>query len=240
MKDFDHAAVFIAIAIIAFLGFALDWIIGDSDAYAKVVSGARDIIVAAAASFGAYMAWRGLKEWNRQFNAKNQYKLTRRVLKSVYELRDGIHNFRRIIISGEEMMAALVQLGEKIPEKEGELYAFMMGKGKIAAYHVRLLNMMKAVKSLRNEMTESEMFWGQDAVGKYLFPLIELAYELHDAHDVHSRALNIEKTWGMMTDPGLKETHENKIMGRDTDDFGKRVTEVVTNIENWLRPTLMP
>ena len=239
MKNFDCAAIFVAIAIIAFLGFPLAWIIGDLDAYAKVISGARDIIVAAAASFGAYMAWRGLKEWKRQFNAKNQYKLTRRVLKSVYELRDGIHDFRRGFILGEEMMAALIQLGEKIPETEGELRAFMIGKGTIAAYHVRLLNMMKAVKSLRIEMTESEMFWGQDAVGEYLFPLIALAYELHDAHHAHSHALSIEEKGGM-TDPELKGTHENKIRGHDTDHFGKRVTEVVTNIEKWLRPKLMP
>ena len=186
--------------------------------YSEVVSIARDIIVALVATVGAFLGW---GEWKRQFNAKIEHELARRVLRAVYLLRNEIHAYRCLLVPGYESSAAFHLLKNEGVNIEG------IGATH-AAYRVRRQRLARAVVELEREQIEARVIWGEEAV-KSLDPVSKLAQKLHLAH---------ESYFSGSEDKEFLAKKEERIKGDPTDEFGVQVDKAVVDIENWLGPKL--
>ena len=207
-----------AVGLLVLLGIPLAGFYDSIGVYSEVVSIASDIIVALVATVGVFLGW---GEWKRQFNAKIEHELARRVLRAVYLLRNEIHAYRCLLVPGYESSAAFHLLKNEGVNIEG------IGATH-AAYIVRRQRLARAVVELDGEKIEARIIWGEEAV-KSLDLVFKLAQKLNLAH---------ESYFPGSEDREFRAKKEKLIKGDPTDEFGVQVDKAVVDIENWLGPKL--
>ena len=238
---FTGIAIAAVIGLLVLLGAPLAGFYKSLDAYAEVVSIARDIIVSLVAVIGTTL---GLGEWKRQFNAKNEHELARRVIRAVYQLQNAIGSFRNPFVWGGEMHAAFVEAKKKGEvHKEFDKY--------IAALDARFIKLQEATLAFRREHMEANVLWGRGESTKPISELPHLVHKLSVSYGEYK--YYYYKKQIRMGPSGLPISHpkqgydekkfyeyEKIVQGMNNDDFGEKVAKAVANIEDWLRPKLKP
>ena len=190
---------------------------------ALVVSVVNDIIVAVAAPFGAYLAWRGLEEWKRQFRGKIEHELAMGIIMSAHKLEEAIKYYRHPLWQFSEWHYALAEAKKKGKIPEGYT-------GYMAARDARLLKVRDAVLLLLGDEAKARALWGRGNT-RPIAIFLDLANKLRVMHATDLESLRNDKT--------KKWEEFETAMGFDNDEFGKQVAEAVADIEKWLRPKLI-
>lgn len=192
----------------------------------EYVTLAKDVVTTLSAVVVAVSAILGLKAWRKKLRAKNQYELARRLLRSVYALRDAISIVRNPLISGAEKVQAMREAGintTSLSLTDPKYDAL----GTAAAYQRRWKFVADAFSDLQVDGLESEAVWGSD-IAERLRPLRD---------SVHTLDVNIKLYVSNLTDPRrpLREKVESIIFatGRE-DEFAGKMEAAVGNVENYL------
>ena len=238
---FTGIAIAVAIGLLVLLGALLAGFYDSLDTYAEVVSIARDIIVSLVAAVGTTL---GLGEWKRQFNAKNEHELARRVIRAVYQLQNAIGSFRLPFMFGGEMYAAFVEA-----KKKGEVNKEFSEH--IAALDMRFNKLQEAMLALRGEHMEADVLWGRGESTKPITELLKLVNDLSIDYGEYKHyyykkqpkmgldGLPLSNQYQGLYEKKFEE-YQKTVQGIDSDDFGKKVAKAVDDIEDWLRPKLKP
>ena len=242
MKFTGIAIAAAIVGLLVLFGTSLADFYDTVDTYADVVSIIRDIIVSLVAVVGTTL---GLGEWQRQFNAKNEHELARRVIRAVYQLQNAIGSFRNPFVWGGEMHAAFVEAKKKgeVPKEFDEF---------IAALDMRFNKLREAVLALRGEHMEADVLWGRGESTKPITELLNLVHRLSVSyeqyrHFYHQKQIKTDPISGLPLKNPMQKYYEEQfekygktVQGMDDDDFGKKVAKAVDDIEDWLRPKLKP
>lgn len=182
---------------------------------ANILTALSAVIVAMLAIYGV------LWEWKKQIKGKTEYETARRYLRTALQLRDSVKFVRNPFISIGEIQSALKENGFDSEEyKDNE-------KTNRSVYSIRWKKVMEAQTNMEAELQEAEVLWGDDAVNAQK-SLNDLVRELYAALALHLRGLPKVDSKG-------NELIYN--MGED-DEFSKKVTMSIKEIEVFLRPYL--
>lgn len=193
------------------------------------------LVLAASAAVGAYVAWRGLHTWKAQLHGRNDYDLARRFLRATYKVRDEIYVVRAPKMMSGEIHAALHQAGvddEEIggpdPHPDTER----------AVYWRRWKGLAEALSDLQVEELEAEVLWAKDRqelTAEIQDSVAELYYAIwqhvrHQSDSIHAdldpkQLRELDDVLYMDPDPTAAE-----------DEFTRRVREAVQEIEREVRP----
>ena len=210
-----------AVGLLVLLGVPLAGFYDSIGVYSEVVSIARDIIVALVATVGAFL---GLGEWKRQFNAKIEHELARRVLGAVLALRDEMHSFRG------GFFYSFQDLADRDVTRD--------------VYKKRFEHLAKAGVALELERREAEVVWGEEVV-KILEPLLRLSRIMRVACEEYFSEYH-GKNEEKMAEDERRHCREQKaiIMGGYNDGykglFRNEIDKAAADIADWLRPKLRP
>ncbi|OQY20711.1 MAG: hypothetical protein B6I35_10155, partial [Anaerolineaceae bacterium 4572_32.2] len=75
---------------------------------------AKDVVTILAALVAATVAIMGLRTWRKQLRGKTEYELARRLLRSVYRVRDAIRIVRNPFISSAETVQSMREAESEI------------------------------------------------------------------------------------------------------------------------------
>lgn len=180
-----------------------------------------DAITALSAIVVAVVAIYGVREWKRQMKGKTDYEIARRYLKTSLQLRDAIKFVRNPFVSVDEMQTSLKEHGFEAKEfTDNE-------KTNRAVYSMRWKKVIEAWTNLEAELLEAEVSWGASAVSAQK-SLDALVRELRGALALY-----------LGGHPKIDKDGNELIynMG-DTDEFSKKVTSAIKEIEDFLKPHL--
>lgn len=170
--------------------------------------------------FGVYFAAKGLDAWKKQLKGKDNYDLSRRLLKNIYTVRESIRFVRNPLISTGEMETSLVKSGFKVEDYSNRT------KMHNAVYSIRWNKIMEAKAELDTLLIEVEVLWGKD----YLHIFKELNDKILKLYSTLTIFLNYEKDVpfdrSILYDIGEK------------DIFSREVDSAVVKIEEYVKPHL--
>ena len=198
--------------------------------FAEIIKIIKDICLAIAACTTATVAILGLRNWSRELKGKAEFDVARKLIKSTYNLRDGIVRFRSpFITTGEFPSTYKGQLGNHSAEEEGQAYAKVYGDRWEA-------NISEAIQEFDSNSIEAEAFWGQKIKEKTQ-ALRACVGELRASVDAFIR----NKFSGNMDFQDRE--FGNEVRG-NISDFGKdnpltnKINSAIDDIVNELRPHL--
>jgi len=165
------------------------------------LSNLKDIVVAAAAIFTAWAAYKGIFKWRNEESGKADFELSRRVGKSVFRMRDVLSDARNGFVSAYEFPAGF---DLATPRNEGSAYAHVFD-----ARWQPVKDCALEIQSLRNE---AEALWGPPIVQK-LDRILSLANQVRTAMVAYVR------------DKQVSGAHF-----RNNKDFGKKIETTVFDL----------
>ena len=195
----------------------------------------KDAILLLFAGIGSYSAFYGLKAWRKQLKGKTEYELARRILLSVYKIRDGIKMVRHPFMSGGEIYEAKKKYKEQNPEinlteKEIENYA---------VYENRWKAINEAFSSLNVDLLEAEVMWGnifKDDLHSLNRLSIKLMVAIRHYLKYHFQSYMSER------DTEKYEEYELLVYDHSSeneeDEFGIKINNVVSRFEQKLKKYL--
>lgn len=186
----------------------------------------------------AVIAIVGLQTWKKQLKGKTEYELARRLLRAVYKTRDAIRLVRTPFASASEIAASVNEAGI-IPDPQDPDYH---NQNQGALYQRRWKKVLEAMAELDVEAFEAEVIWDKE-IRDVLIPLRQQVGLLH---------LNIERYLRNLNQPSrrlpkaemLEKIDETIYDFHDLTDtksdnpFTVRTAEVISDIENYLRPRI--
>ena len=116
----------------------------------------KDVVTIISLLVASSVALAGLNAWKKQTIARIEYDLARRIIMTVYQLREAIHVFRNPGFEDEELTAA--ETGLK--KDNSDLDIKEVGQRK-AAYRLRWNPVETALRDLLIERLEAEATWGK-------------------------------------------------------------------------------
>ena len=194
-----------------------------------------DILSGVATAVMVILAGLGLNTWRKQLTGTADYELARRLLRSVYRVRDEITRTRSPMMSGGETAAAVSASGEKLTESNEEANKRMYE----ITYDARWRRLNEVISDFETDLTEAEVLWGAVMVEharRMRKSITKLSLAIRD----HLRARRREPT----SDAERKLLFESKAIlwfGGDengVDAFGDEVTATIAVFEAFLRPKL--
>lgn len=200
----------------------------------QAISTVKDVILAGAGVFGAVIAWRGLRTWNRQLKGSVEYELTRRLLKCTYRLREAIKGVRHPI-----MLASELELPDR-PEPMPIAERRFLGRAK--AYQARWEKVDTARNNLQTEMLEAEVVWGKTIYAKFE-PLFKLQHELFS--DVQSYLGITNPDEGIISKDAWRKIRASRrevlydMLGSRPDPYSDDIAKAISEIESYLKPHLV-
>ena len=208
--------------------------------WGEIVSVASDITVAMAVLFTAWVANRGLNTWRLQMKGKNEYKLARDLLVSLYKYRDAICDIRQPW-SGfpglREDSSKIVWVNDA--GKQKELFARILPE-----YQKKWDNIVKQKQRIYRDVVVAEALWGNE-LHQLFNQLFEQGHTLHMAIKWYIKLLDPDALDDNMSDTGM--TAEKAIDTlfiaisfnfKSGDTFGKKIMEDVKSIEQYLKKKL--
>jgi hypothetical protein len=117
----------------------------------------KDIATILSLGVAAFVAIVGLRTWRRQLKGTAEYELAKRVLKSVYRLRDALAQVRSPIITSGETEFALKDAGIELKPGDPSAHATSI----TVVYQFRWRKVVDAFHDLEVEAVEVEALWGK-------------------------------------------------------------------------------
>lgn len=196
--------------------------------WTECINNLKDIIVIAASSTGAIVAWRGLNTWKRQLNGQSDYTLAKDLLINIYRYRDALFFVRNPLMTNSEL---------KLPEdKEGKniMYNEQRYLSILHAYEKRWNSMLEHRAKLQVSIAETEALWES-----------EISIKLNELFHLESDILTHVNYYLESINPSIddKEFSRNECdmgvlydsMNNDTDQFRLKFKTALAPIEDNLR-----
>ena len=193
------------------------------------------MITAAAAATGAIVAILGLRTWKAQLRGHTEYDLARRLLRSVFKVRDEIAGVRNPFMSAGEIQAAFDAAGVK-PQPE---LGFDKRSNQLV-YEKRWSDLADALSTMQVELLEAQVIWG-DRAKAIERDLRMCVAELNAAVSLHLRLERNDGLASRMT--ADKVSGAEAILWQVSDDpaqdaFTAKVSAAVAQFEALCRPAL--
>jgi hypothetical protein len=185
----------------------------------------------------AYVAIQGLKTWKTQLVGNTEYEHARKLLRSVYKVRDAINGVRSPLITGGETSSAIKELGLEVGDADPNGKEFTK-KTRDAVYDVRWKRIAEAMTEFDLESIEAEALWGNSVADK-LTPIWKGVGELN-------RAVSELLTDNLTTLPKdlLQEVRDVLYSPKSVTDpespstYSKKIALAIKAIEEYLKPKL--
>lgn len=188
-----------------------------------------DIVVGISASAAAIAAWRGLYVWREENKGKTDFDVARRLLISVFRLRDAIKEARNPWIDASEFPPDY-RSQSATNQQQGEAWVHVF-KG-------RWTPIREAASEMRALTVEAEALWGSN-IRCQTDKLERVAVKLRTAMDAKIRNeagggqdFESDKRFSKMVHERLNEHADMP------DDFSKEREDVIKEIEDLVRPHL--
>jgi hypothetical protein len=202
---------------------------------APYLSLAKDVILTGAAVAGAWVAVRGLSTWNRQLRGGVEYDLTRRLLRTTYQLREAIKGVRNPVMWAAEMPVPPEEERAKLTRDQIHHY------GQARAYQLRWDKVTEIRNELQTELLEAEVLWGKETHRKYE-SLFKFQQELFVTIHAYLRACDPDRPEESrrVTQQVLEKRRDvmYDLSGETPDEFGQDVAAAIISIEEFLKPHL--
>ena len=201
----------------------------------EYVSLVKDIVTTLSAVTVAGIAILGLQTWKKQLKGKTEYELARRLLRTVYKVRDAIRLVRNPIMGAGEISQALQENNIEVDQHDERFDAISQR----SVYQRRLDKVQDALTELALDVFEAEAIWGQ-GIREKLEPLRKSVLTLFA--DIMLYLEQIEEPDRHILD---RET-AHKIRGviyecsedPSKDSFTAEIIEAIKQVEDYLRPHL--
>lgn len=194
------------------------------------IAAIKDIVVSLAAVAAAVLAYLGLSTWRKELKGKSEYELAKRVLKSVYKVREAFKQVRNPAIWQYEYP-------EEMRNHHGHLKPEHNCAGTAHVYEKRWEKMHEAFKELEEMHLEAQVEWGpehQDVIVKLrqcrselLTAIQQMLERKKDPHAEPRKAEEIAEERSVLEHLGKNSKH---------DKFTPQIDEAVGEFEMWLRP----
>lgn len=190
-----------------------------------------NVLTAAGAVATAMIAWVGVKNWRQQLHGQTEYELARRLLRSVYRVRDAVLSARSPWIDAGEMVMALTASGADLDSIKSEEFS---RHGTRAAYALRWNRIRDALSDMDADVLEAEVLWGQE-LRETLKPIDEITTSLY-------LAMRQEPRLSSELRPGVRDRELQDVLfgvTNETSPFTSRVEQAIRRAEAYLRPKLI-
>ena len=188
----------------------------------------KDILTAFSAVAVAVVSILGLKAWKKQLKGKTEYELARRLLRTVYKIREAINSVRNPFISSAEIGQALQEINLKIDPSDPDFHA----KSQSAVYQMRWKQIGESSTGLELETLEAETLWGAEIKEK-LQPLKKNINTLQVNILRYLRSLDHKS--GIAMDDGTDKIIYKMSDDPSKDPFKQDVLESIKIIEEYLK-----
>lgn len=205
-----------------------------SQTFANIATAISAIVVAIAAIVAAVFARKGVNTYRREFVVKDQYDLAKRLLYSIYKVRDGFKHVRHPFMSVAEYPKEDSNKGTVDTNSRESQY-----KAVSYAYEKRWEVLMTALRELESEMIQAQVFWGPQ-IGNLLAPVRECVVTLQIAIENRLQAILGEEVYN---DKEERIAERKVLYSRgdiSKDPFAQKVQEALNPIEEMVRPHLKP
>jgi hypothetical protein len=194
----------------------------------------KDIATALAAAVGIYVALDGLSTWKKQLKGKTEYELARRLLKSVYKLRDAIDIVRNPLQTAGETYLALDESATDIKQADPNWNLVANS----AVFKKRWAKIVDAFLDIEVEQLEAEVLFG-DEIQSYISNLKRKVLQLNSNIDIYLQSLSDIHRRSLTND--VIQAATQIIWGQLSDNsnqFSREVNEIIEKIENAIKPYL--
>ena len=191
----------------------------------------QDGLVGAAAVAAALIAYFGVDAWKRELKGKSEYELAKRVLISVYKVREAFKQVRNPAIYQYEYP-------EEMKDESGHLHKDKDYAGSLHVYEERWAVLENAFLELEEHHLEAQVEWGpqfQDVITM----LRRCRTDLHLAiHQFLERKRTPEYSVASSVEESKKERSILYYGGAGSkhDEFSPQIDEAIREFETWLRP----
>jgi hypothetical protein len=204
--------------------------ISDIQIYVTII---KDVVTCFAAGIAAYVGINGLRAWQVQLTGKTEYELARRMLRSVYAIRDTISFVRDREITVEEEEQAMKEMGIEFTED----HPFPdTPKYKDIVYQLRIRRLEETKSQLEADLLEAEVTWGEEFI-ELLRVFDNYVRKLHSTLILHTiRVYGLDIIKHEKTEEFEDVLYQNKKSEQDT--FYLEMQNAIRDVENFLKPHL--
>lgn len=184
------------------------------------------MIAAVAVACTAYFAKQGMSVWRQQMRGKDEYKLARDLLASIYKFRDAMHDARHPFMT----------IVEKPPRDEAE----HMSSGQIRfyglsrAYSNRWNKVSKQHRKLYKNWIVAQAVWG-DKLVQLVQPLHEQEQELRVAIEEYLELIKPEDQTNVRENAKRLRELRPMLYGLPEDEFGQQIENSIKPLEQYLK-----
>ncbi len=194
----------------------------------------KDILLGIAAIVTAGLAWKGLNRWSAELKGKSEFEVARNLIRATYKLRDAIQSCRNPLMSiykdPEGGRDNPVTSSTK-QEQEAEALAY--------AYNNRMQPVWDALRELDLHTLGAEVLWGKEI----RLHTDKLRHSAHRLFIALQDFIADKKSGGK--DSKQDEAYAKLIRktvydswDEEDNEFSKKITSVITEIETIVRPHL--
>jgi hypothetical protein len=198
-----------------------------------------NIISALAAVAVVLIAYKGLSTWKEQLKGNVEFEIGRKLLRSLYRVRDAVGYVRNPFASASEIGAALKEAGFEVSFRDEDYH----WKSQQALYMMRWKMALDAFTELDLASFEAEVLWGKDITEK-LERLRRLLHKLNITIVTYIRDLQTPRRH----DPSEEEIMESDDIlyakggateeGYSRSKYTAEFSDAINQIEDFIRPRL--
>lgn len=183
---------------------------------------------------GLIIAFFGLQTWRKQLKGKTEYELARRLLRSVYKVRNQIARVRNAFMSSGEISTALDEEGIEVDVFDDEYH----WRSSSAVYQSRWNYVADATSELEIETLEAEVVWGSEIIDN-INPIKECIHKLHWAITMYIEVIRREgSTKSRSEDIQKYERIIYSGANLEKDEYLTGLEESISVLEKALKPKL--
>lgn len=200
----------------------------------KCLGNSRDQIVSIAAVLAAIFAFLGLRTWRAEIKGRSEYELAKKLLKSVYKVREAFYHVRHPAIYQYEYPKEMCDYYGHL-EKEHDY------EGTEHVYKARWKLMDDAFKKLENFNLDAQVEWGNEFV-EIIVPLRECCADLLTAIQQHLRTKKKDRPSvdSLSKDEGEDMDDKLYFYGHNSEHekFQTQINKAIRSFEDRLRPII--